>query len=334
MMHMRFVTGLLTLCGALGLIGCASDDGVSPTSEVTREQLIAAMTPEAAAAIGSDGKLQLSDHPNTGRAQISGDMATALAVRLAKSYLPLDNKVFDGERGKPIDYQKLAVCGPILYAMSAFERLDMDDPSLQAIPLQKALGPFWLVTLCVPGGPPQLNIAVAAYSTDLSIDSSGEIVFPAIGGDDFLPEGIPAAHVADELPSPEAPVVLAANLTGRLVAAVPELIAPFFQDDSPLGSRWRIRLDGAVRLRTITGETVETSEIYISRNQATSVPGSRIWAVNPVQPADVSVIFVPQAHVGENIDDYLKRQAAETRTLLVARRVAVPISFRAAAIAP
>jgi hypothetical protein len=246
---------------------------------------------------------------------------------------PYNNEYYETRRGAPISYDKLAVCAPPLYAATPFERLDIDDPSASAHPLQKALGPVWLVRLCVRGDP-EMNVAVSAYSTDLEIASNGEIDFPPIGGNDFVPEAIPIGQIANELPSAEAAVVLAATATGRRVAAVPELIAPFYRNDSPLEARWHLRLDSPARIRTATGSTIESADVYVSRIRTTNRPGSRLWNADAIQPTEVEVVFVPQARVGENWDDYVKRQQAEMRTLHAARKLEMPINFTAGVIAP
>lgn len=320
----------LSLVGVL-ITGCTDAHVTAPLAEVTRAELLKAMTPEAATTVDKNGRIQFPAVANTGRAQISGGQAGALAVAVAKYNMPYLSEVWDGQHGGPIAYQKLATCGDPVYAASPFERLPNDDPSLPAHHLQKGLGPFWLVRLCGPAGDPQVNVAVAAYSTELGITSGGAVDFPAIGGGDFGFEGIPKQALVDELPTAEAAVVLAARITGRLVAAAPELITPFFKDDSPFGSRWRIRLDGKARLKNSAGEFMEASELFIGRVRTTkAVPSSRAWTADGRQPSDVEVTFIPQARVGENIKDYTLRQQLETRVIRVPRLPGTPISFSAA----
>jgi hypothetical protein len=319
----------------IGLVACSSDRNVTaPGPTITREALVQALTPVLAASVQSDGKLQLAGVPNTGRPQISAVQAGALAVALAKFNLPFDNALFDSQHGGPIEYQRLTVCGPTPYAAAAFQRLSMDDPASPALPMQKALGPFWLVTLCGPAGDPQLNVAVSAYSTDLSVNSSGQVVFPAIGGNDFLPEGIPAGQPSDLLPSPEAAVVLAAKLSGRRVAALPELIAPFYQLDSPLGARWHLHLDGAAHMQTADGRAIDVLDMYVSRKPENGNPGSMTWTADANQPADVQVTLIPQPRVGESEQEFLKRQQTETQIITVPRLPDVPIDFTSGAVSP
>ena len=327
--------GIRLLLLTSSLLACSTDRSItSPIPIVSREELIQALSPEAAKFVGSDGRLQLGAPTNTGRDQISGEQAGALAVGVAKFNLPYTSKKWDAQHGSPIAYQHLAVCGQPLYAASPFERLEIDDPSTQAHPLQKALGPHWLVTLCGPAGDQQVKIVVSAYSTELTIDARGAVVFPPIGGDDFSPEGVPSARIADELPSAEAAVVLAAKLTGRRVAAVPELISPFYRDGDPFGARWRIRLDGPAHVRAATGQVIETSEVYISHVHDTDKPGSRTWASEPVQPAYVDVTYWPLAQVGENYDAYVQRRDAGTHLIHAVRRADMPVTFTAGIIAP
>ena len=309
----------------LSSIACSNEPS-APLPTITREQLLAAMTPEAAVAVGQDGKLRLTTHIDTGREQISAQQAARLATPVAKSFLPLLASFFNEQRGKPIAYSKLVVCGDILYGEPTFERLLIDDSIENAHPLQKALGPWWLVKLCAEGGP-QVQIAVSSYSTDLSISSTGDIVFPAIGGNDFIAEGIPVKGQEKELPTAEAAVVLAAELTGHRVSAVPRLILPFYMDDSPFGARWYIQLDAPSRMRNSEGKIFETSEIFISRIRATRTPGSRLWSADEPQPDFVEVTFVPLGVLGETREQVEARRAAGTTILHAMRRATVPVRF-------
>lgn len=335
--------GTLDLSGSISRVGiaslatglvlaCTGDRSVT-APQITRAMLLQAMSSSAAEAIGSDGKLDLGAPPSTGRAEISGAKAGELAVAVARHNLPYNHKYYDAKRGRPIPYQKLVVCGEPLHASSAFERLAVDDPGAVPHPAQKSVGPWWLVKLCAPGLGPQMNIAVSAYATDLGMRADGGVNFPSIGGGNFLPEAIPIGQSDDDLPSAEAAVLLAARLTGRRVVAVPELIAPYFREDSPVGARWRIRLDGLPRLRGTNGETLETSEVYLSRIRPTNGPASRFWTADPVQPGDAEVTFFPLPRVGENFEAYLVRQKEGTNIVRVRRRNGVPFKFTAASIA-
>jgi hypothetical protein len=179
-----------------------------------------------------------------------------------------------------------------------------------------------------------MNIAVSSYSTDLRLDIDGIIEFPAIGGGDFFPEAVPIAQELEELPSAEEAVLLAASATGRRVASAPELIAPFYREGNPFGSRWRITLDGPVRLRAASGEVIESTQIFIRRLRPINGQSAQVWSAPLAQPDGVDVVYVPQARVGENYNDYLARREAETRTIRVSRLPDMPISFVAGGITP
>ena len=310
--------------------GIACDhDATSPIPEPTRERLLESVTPDVALAVGGDGRFQLVSPVNTGRPQITGQQAADLAMAVAKFNISTNPSRVNEERGAIISFARLFPCQAPLYAAAAFQRLEIDDATQAAHPLQKGIGPFWLVRLCGSDGP-ELNIAVSAYSTDLGIRPDGGVEFPAIGGGDFLAQGIPALREKDELPSAESAVVLVAGLSGRLIAAVPELITPFFRNgEVPQDARWHLHLDAPTKLRTTAGQLLETQEVYVSRIRA---GGSRIWVATSIQPDFGDVVFVPMTFVGEKYEDYLKREAAETRTLHAVRLRNVPINFTAAAI--
>lgn len=324
------------ILGASLATSACSDERVatSPSPPLSRGDLLGALIPGGAAQVGVDGRLQLAAPVETGRPQISDGRAEALAVGLAKFHLPYSRETLDRQHGGPIAYQNVAVCGRTTHATAAFERLPIDDPMAASLPLQKALGPWWLVTLCAPGGEPQLRVAVSAYSTDLGIMTTGKVDFPAIGGNDFIFEGIAPAGTAEDLPSAEEAVVLAAKLSGRRVMTAPELVAPFYQEDSPLAARWRVRLESPTRVRTATGGTIESSTVYVGRVPRRGSSKERTWAASPTQPADVDVLYYPLLRVGEKQEAYAKRQQAEMRMLKAVRKADVPITFTAGTIAP
>lgn len=309
-------------------IGCDHDPTI-PIPEPARQEVLNALTPEAAAALDADGRFQLAPPRSTGRPQVSEQRAADLAVALARFNLILDGGRYREQRGGPISFERLFSCQRPLYAEAPFDRLVIDTVEKPAHPLQKGTGPFWLVKLCGPDGP-ELNVAVSAYSTELSITPAGRVEFPAIGGGDFFAQGIPALRSHDDLPSAEAAAVLAATVSNRRVAMVPTLILPFFRDGAPTDARWRLLLDGLVRMRTATGGVLETRELYVSRIREGN--GSRFWVADATQPDFKEVVFVPLTFVGEKFDDYLKREIAEMRTLHAIRLPDVPIAFTAATI--
>jgi hypothetical protein len=317
------------MAASVGLGACSGDRAVGP--EITREALLAALTPEMASLVGADGRIRLGAPVNTGHPQITAERAESLAVGMGRFEAPLNNAYYETRRGGPIAYQKLALCGLPVYAATPFEWLDVDDPNVSPHPLQKAVGPVWLVTLCADGDP-EMDVAVAAYSTDLGINADGSVNYPPIGGNDFFAEAIPIGGFADELPSAEAAIVFAARSTGRRVAAVPELVATFYRYDDPLEARWHLRLDGPARMQSAAGTVVESNDVYISRIRTTNRPGSRVWSADSVQPSQVDVVFFPTLRVGELFDEYLIRRQAGTRTLHPQRLPNMPISFTAGAL--
>jgi hypothetical protein len=326
---------VLSVALILSVYACSSDRTLTtPPANVARATLVASLTPTMASLVKADGRLQLAAPVSTGREQISGPRATELALALAKFTMPYAYTFWDAQHGSPIDYQRLAACDEPLFASSSFERLREDNGSLPAHPIQKALGPFWLVRLCGPNGDPQARVAVSAYATDLGITKRGSVDFPAIGGGDFVPAGIPSNDPDAEIPSPEAAIVLAANLTGKHVTAVPELIIPFFKDDNPWGARWHLRLDGPARVRARGGRAVESSDIYIGAMRQTPAAASSIWVSAETQPATVSATMTALSFVGENIQAYIQRERSQTKVIRAVRRPDSPITFSAGAVAP
>lgn len=320
-------TTSISLLAVAGLLACSDRTPITaPLQEVSKEQLLQALTPEAAANLTSDGHLQLAPPAETGRPQISGALAGRLAVAAAKFNFPTNYQYFESQRGGRIDFQRLQPCGDPLYVTSPFDRLENDDLSTSAHPWQKMVGPFWFVRLCGPAADPQMNVVVSAYS-DLSVRADGHIEFPAIGGADMLSEGIPLGRSANELPSPEAAVVLAAAATGRRVNAAPLLVLPFnLLDGSALIARWELTLDAPIRA-IVNGAQVQASKVYVSAVRDYQKPPSQRWVAAMEQPASVQIPWEPLPVVGESQSHYEARRAADSKMLAVKRLPQFPVVF-------
>lgn len=78
------------------------------------------------------------------------------------------------QRGGPIDFSTLVPARRILFAESPYAPVPDSIPA----PVQKYLGPFFLVTF-LDRSDPAVVIASSAYNTDLAIEG-GRLVFPAL----------------------------------------------------------------------------------------------------------------------------------------------------------
>lgn len=183
---------------AMGLAFGAScnNDRAITAPEPTSDQLVQAVAGDAAAAI-TDGKFVLSAPEASLAEQISVGHALALATAWSRQFGPLGRSWFEKDRGGSIRFDKLTPCGRPLFAVSGFY-----EPALDVLPsVRRAVGPWWLVTLC-DGGTPNLSVSVSAWATELRLEG-GKIAFPPNSGAEFSAIGIPIGHVGEYPSSPE-----------------------------------------------------------------------------------------------------------------------------------
>jgi hypothetical protein len=188
----------------------------------------------------------------------AGELSDPQARTLAQAYLRRGSRwladVWQRDRGSDIDFDALTICPTAYYARPV---LDLHGAGTRS--LQQWLGPKWLFAACTPGGVPVVSIAVSSLARELSV-VNGHITGP--GGGQFTSAGIP-----NDLPmaliTPEQAVQVAAQRTGRLVAAVPELVLPP-PPAPPQLARWRIELDRPVNLvGQNSRRRVSTDVVYV-----------------------------------------------------------------------
>jgi hypothetical protein len=134
------------------------------------------------------------------------------------------------------------------------------------------------------GGNRVLQVAVAAYATEVGIDGDGKIQRPTKGGGEFVSQGISTDSTRADLPtfaSPEEAVARVGRLTGARVSEVPELVRAGFPL-GPFSSLWRVTLDREVRVKAPqSGRTITTRELYVG-----SEPGRRLMVPASSQPTE------------------------------------------------
>lgn len=249
---------------ALVLLSACSEEhaSLSPGGGAGVDQFV---TGAAAEALDASGHFRMSAPPAADLPSISQTQAEELALALVHGAAPVGGLAgAEAERGTPISWTELSVCRRTLYALSSWLPL---DASIVASPYgaatQRGFGPHYLVSLCEHGAVPALTIAVSAYSTDLSVEN-GDLVYPRVGGSWFQWRGVPRSQEAELGVGPERAVRAAAQLTGRKVTAVPDLIIPDRRDGGVIDARWRISLDSLVTLRTKDSrESLTVGKVYV-----------------------------------------------------------------------
>lgn len=307
-----FAMGLLAL-----LVACSGD---SPTAAApTPSAVRLAVTGAAAAAIGPDGRLRLSQAPaDVSERELTVDEALTFADSYLRYFAPMTRSWLEATHGAPLDLRSLKSCGRPLYARSAFEPPPQSIPSVY----RRVHGPWWLLTYCDANGSPSVSVAISAWATDLTM-VDGKLQFPKISGTEFVVVGIPVGHVGEYPSSPEAAILIAARETGTRISEVPELITPLPTEGPPQLARWRITLEGNALVKTSSGQRA-TRELFIGPS---SVGGRQIVEsiASLNQPSTFDLRWSPLPTIGEPYKDYIAR--SRTPQLgKVPRRADTPVS--------
>jgi hypothetical protein len=218
------------------------------------------LTSEAARHLNAEGQFILSAPAAGAVPMITEAEAKVRAVAWARDFGSFNRSYLEKYHGAPIDFTKLQACSRAYFAASPYEDLPAGVPNF----VRNYLGPQWLVSLCAADGTPQVSLAIAAYSTDVTVES-GHLKQAPFGGAEHFWEGISRGT---ELPvAPERAAELAARLTGRRVAAVPELVLSDAHY-APQYARWRIVLDDPALFRSLkSGTSIRTAEVYIGADK-------------------------------------------------------------------
>lgn len=300
------------------LVSCQTDFPTAP--QPTSDELRASLTGEAANAVNGAGKFVLPAPPPSLASVVSPGQASSLALVWARQFGPLLRPGLEGVHGRPIAFDKLTQCGRPLYAVSAFE-----EPPLDVLPAaRRAVGPWWLITLC-EGVTPKLSVAVSAWATELSIENN-RIVFPTNAGMEFYGQGIPLGHSGEYPVSPERAAVSTARQTGRRLTSIPNLITGFNKGGHPGHARWEWQLEGNVAVRTLAGRSLSASKVYVGEPIPVSA-NEILFVPTATQPDTVLIESPPPLIFGESRESYEERVRTQTRIIRVARRLGVPALF-------
>ncbi|GEM_PF-6646281 len=190
-------------------------------------------------------------------AEITAMRANQLALVWATTYGVTIKDYWARQRGGPIPFEALQVCGTTTYVATPFEAPSNEVPK----GLRQAVGPWWLVTLCA-GATPEMSVGVSAWDTDLEIEPGG--LFKNASGADFIPRAIPIFPEYQDmfLETASRALTLASEVAKVPATGTPELVRiPFTM---PQFARWRVTLGSQVELTEANDQAaVSTNEVYV-----------------------------------------------------------------------
>ena len=287
----------------VGILGSCNNP-VSPaaTREPIYKELLLAVTEELATQIDSSTARfnTLSGDGEGGQLELSQTAASQFAEAYARQFGPLLRNSLEGQRGTQIQFSALRTCSDVFDARTPFMPLSDTMPGA----MRRAYGPYLLVTLC-NASEPELNVAVSAWATGLTI-VDGRLVIPPIGGGEFFPWPVPVAFRGRYPASPERAVVFASRVAGARVASRPQLFLPDHRDGVPQMARWRMKLEHAVKFRVASG-FAESDVVYVGLKHQEQSRDMTIFLPAPNQPESVEVVYPPEPILGESEADYNAR---------------------------
>lgn len=219
------------------------------------------VTGAAAAAVDGDGKFVIEPRTAWRRQLLSQGQATLLGQVYVRRIASTNASFYEKMRGARINFEVLQPCGRAYFAETPYEEpADNLPPSLTNL-----ASPRWIVTYCEADANPSLSVAIAAAATYLSYEGPGferSNIKGQFKGMEFKALGVPVGKTLT--PSPERAVTLLAEASGKRVTAVPALVLPGMPL-GPWGARWMIVQEGAVKVRSSTGDTASLRTLFVGR---------------------------------------------------------------------
>lgn len=279
MLSLRFLSRPATFHGILlGLVISATaaceQPSLNPTTPSARPPEVRAyVTGDAAQNLETGGRFVLAAPP----AQVDGPLITSerageFAVAFARTWGRFYQEDWSKERGSLVDPASLSADPRIFYAETSFGRVpDGFHPAFR-----RSYGPWYLVTL-VQGGKPAVLVGVAAYNTDLKIDTHGLLVHPMLSGNDFHAVGIATrtGTFGVRPVTPEQAVEAVGRRTGARTHRTPDLYL-LGKGQHPANAVWRLDLDRPVPVRA-AGRARQVRTVFAGH-------GGRYYIPSPQQP--------------------------------------------------
>ncbi len=297
-MSRRIMALFAWLMLSVRILGCdgGKSDSAAINAPVSRDALAAMVT--GAARTASDGSLILKGPITTLAPQIDAARAHALAAAWAREAIPMLRTRLERDHGGPVE-NDLTACGRTYYAAPAVQESSASMPD----PIRREYGPWWIFGMCNRAGTPEISLAVSAFATDLGLNN-GRIQypqFPVQQGVWFIPLGIRLGSTNAVQITPEDALAQAAKMTGRRIAAAPELVAE--PHEWPQLGPWHFRLETPARLRTSRDSTTRaTPDVYVGAHRPKG--RSNVQVASAAQPDFVVARWHP---VPRSREEFLSR---------------------------
>lgn len=248
-------TSYLAIVMVCGLAACEAVDP-PPILPFEAAELRSAAAFDLDAALDPDGRLLVEPEPFL-EPTLSVEEAERFAPAYVRTWAPVFGRIWEEDRGAPIDFEGLRVLGVTYTAESPYGQL----PEEVHRGVRNGFGPYHVVHLG-SGSAVEMIVAVAAYATYMRIDERGVVRTSPVGGDEFLytvlPVGTERTHA-----SAEAALLRVHRELGVQAARPPRLVSPW-NHLHPAASFWRVDLAQPVEVPGRAGVTART--VYVDRH--------------------------------------------------------------------
>ncbi|MGH7669807.1 MAG: hypothetical protein ACRENQ_09980 [Gemmatimonadaceae bacterium] len=243
------------------------------------------LTGAAAAALDSiTGLISLSNPPGAYLSQLAAD-SVALAL-LPVVLSPASNfpAELESDRGGPIDFAHLHLCGAVTYEWVPFGAFPSTVPAAEV----SAFSSQWAIPLCGGDGTAQISIGVSDSPRRFTVaDDTLQGIDSAELNGAFNLAGVPARYPTGLPLTPERAIEAVFDATGQQITTVPVAYDQYGDvvGQLPLCASWRMSVEAPVTVQGETSGTVwTTSEFFVRDVPACFSDSVVVFAALPNQP--------------------------------------------------
>ncbi len=289
----RRALALAVACGAAVASSSSCTDSTAPITVPLTRVDPQWVTGAAAAALDSiTGRITLINPPGTYVARLAADSVALAILHAVRTPSPLDSaqSQLQGDRGGPIDFAGLHLCGAVTYEWTPFGDFPSSVPPFAA----RALGSQWAVPICGRDESAQISIGVADSPRQFSVvDDTLDVYRSQDLNGAFSLAGVPARYPTGLPLTPERAIEAVFTATAERVATVPVAFDQLSNGlgELPLCASWRMSVERAVTVKDPTaGSAWITSEFFVRHVPACYSDSVAVFAATPNQPTSQWII--------------------------------------------
>jgi hypothetical protein len=268
-------------CVAVG----ACTDATAPTGVARWRAQPQWVTGAAAAALDSvTGLISLSNPPGAYVSQLAADSVVRAVLPIVISPVSMAPAELESDRGGPIDFAHLHLCGTATYEWVPFGAFPSMIPPAEA----SAYSAQWAIPVCGADGTAQISIGISDSPRRFTVaDDTLQGINSAELNGAFNLAGVPARYPSGLPLTPERAIEAVFDATGKQITTVPIAYDQYADGfgQLPLCASWRMSVEAPVTVEGETSGTVwTTSEFFVRDVPACFSDSVAVFAALPDQP--------------------------------------------------